>query len=84
MKDDEHGVPAGSVGTARHDAPVTRDELERALRRAALATEGVRDDVIQLALALTGWSISGGTGPDSGLFTFRVDVPGIIQPGFGG
>lgn len=49
MKDDEHGVPAGSVGTARHDAPVTRDELERALRRAALATEGVRDDVIQLA-----------------------------------
>ncbi len=37
------------MGTAPHDAPVTRDELERALRRAALATEGVRDDVMQLA-----------------------------------
>lgn len=31
------------------DDPVSRDELERALRAAALATESVRDDLIQLA-----------------------------------
>ncbi len=31
------------------DEPVTREELERALRRASLAIESVRDDVIQLA-----------------------------------
>jgi hypothetical protein len=31
------------------DAPITRMDLERALRGAALATESVRDDVIQLA-----------------------------------
>ncbi len=30
-----------------------------------------QDDVIQLALALTGWSIQGGNGPDAGTFVFR-------------
>lgn len=49
MPDDHGGTPPGSVGTAPHDAPVPREELERALRRATLAIEGVRDDVIQLA-----------------------------------
>jgi Fe-S-cluster containining protein len=49
MPDDHGGVPPGSVGTAPHDAPVPREDLERALRRATLAIEGVRDDVMQLA-----------------------------------
>lgn len=31
------------------DSPVTRAELERAIRRATIAIEGVRDDVLQLA-----------------------------------
>jgi Fe-S-cluster containining protein len=46
---DQPGAPDGSVGTAPLAAPVTREELERALRRSALAVESVRDDVIQLA-----------------------------------
>lgn len=42
-------VPDGSVGTLPLDTPVTREDFERALRSAALATESVRDDLIQLA-----------------------------------
>jgi len=49
MPDDHGGVPPGSVGTVPHDAPVPREELERALRRATLAIESVRDDLMQLA-----------------------------------
>lgn len=43
------GVPPGSVGTVPLDAPVPREEHERALRRATLAIESVRDDVMLLA-----------------------------------
>ena len=42
-------VPEGSVGTEPLDRPITREELERAMRNLALTTESVRDDVIQLA-----------------------------------
>lgn len=51
--DDLDGVPAGSVGTLSVDAPVTRAELERAVRRQALALESLRDDVIQLTAHLS-------------------------------
>lgn len=46
---DHDGAPAGSVGTARLDDPISRAEHERGLRRATLAIESVRDDVQQLA-----------------------------------
>jgi len=42
-------VPDGSVGTERLDAPVTREDFERALRAQAIQTESVREDLIQLA-----------------------------------
>jgi Fe-S-cluster containining protein len=47
--DDFNGVPPGSVGTLPLDAPITRAELERALRKVHLAIDTVRDEVIILA-----------------------------------
>ena len=41
--------PPKPVGTVPHDAPVPRDDFERALRRLYLAIDGVRDDLIMLA-----------------------------------
>ena len=47
--EDHNGVPPGSVGTAPLDAPVTREELERALRRVYLAIDTLREEMLMLA-----------------------------------
>jgi Fe-S-cluster containining protein len=46
---EDDGAPPGSVGTEALHASVRRSDLERALRRAMLGVDSVRDDVIQLA-----------------------------------
>jgi Fe-S-cluster containining protein len=46
---DDNGVPPGSIGTLPLDAPVTREELERALRRMNYALDTLREEMLMLA-----------------------------------
>jgi hypothetical protein len=46
---DDNGVPPGSIGTVPLDAPITREELERALRRVNYALDTMREEMLMLA-----------------------------------